>query len=131
MADTLVTLAVASAPAEKLEFGMPEWTVIGDATNAAVTCTRAAVADKQHHCTVVTLSFAATVAAACTFTIKDGTTVIWQAEIPTMDNPAPITFDFQQRPLRAAVNTALVAGLSSPGNIKAVISMSGFTSNRP
>lgn len=115
-------------PAEKWEFGAADWTVYDTGTHAALAAVVAAVAGVQHAIAYVTLSFAAAPVAACVFTIKDGTTIIWQAEIAT-DVPRVVNFDFSKRPLRAAAGAAISANLTDPGvAILATISASGISS---
>lgn len=131
MASTTNTLAGTSPSAERAAFGVPDWTAIDTGTNAALAATRAAVANKQHYATKATLSFSAAVAAAITFTIKDGTTVIFQAQIPAT-TLAPITFDWQRRPLHASTNTDLVAGVGAAGaSVVQTITLEGFSVEAP
>jgi hypothetical protein len=133
MSDTLTALDPSSPVAEKALYGLADWTVVGTATGASTATVTARAqsastngvetAAYQIAPTRAYLSFGATITSACTFTVKDGTTVIFQAEIPTATNPLPIPFDL--RGLRSSAGAALTAAVSSPGSITATITMWG------
>lgn len=124
MADTQVPLSGFAAPVEKVAFGIPIGTVVGLAATGANTATIVAEANKQHLVYTVTISFGATIGTACTLTISDGSTVIWQLEIPTATSPLPIVVDFGNRPLHGSNNAAVQAALTTPGAIKSAICLS-------
>lgn len=131
MADTMVALSVASVPAEKASFGIATHTAVGAVASGANTATFTAVAKQQWFCTQAEVSFGGSITAACTFTISDGATVIYQAEFGTTTTPLPTVFDFQQRPLHASVNAALQGALTSPGVPKSAITLMGFPVLQP
>lgn len=113
MTDTLTTLAKKSVQAERLLYAPPDWVVIGTETAATTTATVAAVTNKQHFVQKAVVSFSAAPAGALTFTIKDGSTTIFQAEIPAATT-APAVYTFE-KPLNGTVNTAMTGNLASAG----------------
>jgi hypothetical protein len=131
MSDTLVALSAISLAAEKALFGVPTATVVGIAATGANTATFTGKTGQQWCLCDVSVSFAATTTAASTLTIKDGTTVIWQVELPTLTSPAPVVLSFAKRPLHASSAANLVIGLTSPGAIASTISASGFLVTQP
>lgn len=130
MADVLRQLAATAPPAETILFGPPTFVVVGTAASGANTATVTAKANQQHFLTSLTLSYGATITAAHTLTVSDGSTVIYQVEIPTITSPSPIHLPFD-RPLHASTNTALVAAITTPGTIASAISLSGFSVMAP
>lgn len=129
MSDTQTQLQSVSLSSERSLYASPDWTAVGTGSNATVTATAVAVAGKVNHCTKLVASFSAAPAAACTVTIKDGTTVIFQAEIPAAVT-APIPFDFSQpgTRLRGSTGNALVAGCTTPGaSTICTLTMEGLT----
>lgn len=133
MSDTQNAMESVAVTAEAVLYGPPDWTVIGTATNSAVTATAVAVANKQNWCYKAIVSFSgASGTSANVFTIKDGTsgTTLFQANIPAAVT-APISFDFSRVPIRGSTNTALVAGLNDPGaSVTATITIIGRTQKR-
>jgi hypothetical protein len=111
---TTNTLAPISPSAEKALFGQPNFTVIDTATAGALdaVATPPANSNKQARMKYLTLSYSAAPAVS-TLTVEDGSTVIWQAQIPA--DAGPYTFDFSEAPLRSTVNTALHAKVGSAG----------------
>lgn len=130
MADTQNALGAANFAAEVVLFCLPDWTVVGSETNAAVTATAVAVTGKVNMCYKAYVSFSgASGTAANTFTIKDGSggTVLFQAAIPAAVT-APIAFDFSRTPIRATRGNALVAALADPGaGVTGTITIIGIT----
>lgn len=127
MTDTLNTLAATSPVAERVLYGVPTQTAVGTVTTGANVATFTGVTGKQWYLCEFTLSFGATTTAASTLTVKDGSTTIYQIDLPTLTNPAPIQFRFDKRPLHASTGAALTINLSSPGTITSTISASAFT----
>lgn len=126
MSASIVNFGESRAPSDKLSYGTDDWTAIHSATATALSAGPAAVAQAQHYCAKVTLSYSAAPAVSV-FTIKDGTTVIFQAEI-SASAPFVNVFDFQKRPLRASIGAALTANVGSAGGaIVQTIIMEGFT----
>lgn len=112
--------------ADKLLFGMPDWSAIHSDTATALSCGAAAVANEQHFATRLTLSYSAAPAVSV-LTIKDGSVVLWQAEISAT---GPFVYDFEfKRPLRARVGQALTANVGSAGGaVVQTLILQGFTS---
>lgn len=126
MPSTTNTLAAIQPAAEVALFGQPAFTCIHTATHTALAASvsppNATQCVRMFRCD---LSFSAAPSAAGTLTVKDGSTVIWQAEISTT-GPFVYSFDFSAKPLRASKNAALSANLGDPGvGIVGTISWSG------
>lgn len=113
MSTTTNTLAPLSGAAEVLLFGQPLVTVIDTGTAGALAATLTPAGDQIARFFRVTLSYSAAPAAS-TLTIKDGNTVIWQAEI-SATGPFVYDFDFSAKPLRSSRGTALSANVGSAG----------------
>jgi len=130
MSDTLTTLAAHSPQAERAMFGLPDWVVIGTETAATTAATVAAVANKQHCVQKAVVSFSAAPGSALTFTIKDGSTTIFQAEIPAATT-APAVYTFE-RALPGTANTAMTGNLASAGgSVVGTIWMCGIDIMKP
>lgn len=112
--------------ADKLAFGAPDWSAIHTATATALACGPAGVQGQQHFATRVTLSYSVAPAVS-TLTIKDGSTVIWQAEISAT---GPFVYDFVfERPLRASAGNDLTANVGSAGGaVVQTLILQGFSS---
>lgn len=129
MADTFTTLQAAAPVAERLLFAPLDWVAIGSETNAATVATIAAVTNKQHFLrkAVVSFSGGSGPASALTFTIKDGSTTIFQAQIPAAVT-APISFDFTHSLLHGTTATAMTGNLGDPGaGVTATIWLGGIS----
>lgn len=131
MADTTNALSAINPTAERALYAFPTSTVASTIATGAPTATLAAVTGKQHCITAVHVSFGATITSACTLTINDGATVIWQLEIPTATAPLPLVLDFQQRPLHGSVGAAMTAALTTPGSIKSTVNVAFFSVGAP
>lgn len=129
MAVAVKTLGFITAiPAERLAFGAPDWTLIDTATATALNAVLAAVQGVQHVLEHVTLSYSAATAVA-TLQVKDGSTVIWQAEIPAA--AGPFIFDFSKCPLRATTGASLSVIVGSAGGaVVQTISAIGYSSQQ-
>jgi len=124
MATTTSTLSGISGAAEVLLFGQPATTTIMTATATALDATLTPAADQIARIFYVTLSYSAAPAVSV-FTIEDGTTVIWQAEI-SATGPFVYNFDFSQKPLRSSRGAVLHAKVGSAGgSVVQTISFSG------
>lgn len=123
----IVTLAKnTKAAADALQYGLPGWTVTDTETNGALSAIVAANASGQHYALGVIVSFSAVPAAACTLTVKDGSTVIATVQFGVaVAGPVAIAFP---RPLPGTINTAMEFALSSPGNITATVCGIGMSS---
>lgn len=98
---------------------------VATATNAAATATFAGVTRQAYLITGVTISASGTPAAAVSVTIKDGTTVIEQIEIPAATF-APVRINYN-RPLEITIGATVAALLPALGaGIKGTISLHGF-----
>ncbi len=128
MSDTLTTLAAHSPQAERSLYAMPDWVVIGS-TTAATTATIAAVALKQHAVQKAVVSFSAAPSGAVQFKINDGSTVIFQAEIPAATT-APAVYTFE-RALCGSVNTAMTGTVGDSGGATCTVWMCGIDILRP
>lgn len=127
MPASIVNLGNGVGPtADKLAYGMPDWSAIHSDTAAALSCGPAAVANEQHFATRLTLSYSAAPAVSV-LTIKSGSTVLFQVEISAT---GPFVYDFEfKRPLRAAVGSALTANVGSAGGaVVQTLILQGFTS---
>ena len=114
MATTTTTLAAISPTAEIALFGQPQFTSIHTATHTALSATVTAPnADQCVRMFHLTLSYSAAPAVSV-LTVKDGATVIWQAEI-SVTGPFVYTFDFSQKPLRGSKGAALSANVGDAG----------------
>lgn len=131
MSDTKTVLAAISVAAERLMYSPLDWVVIGTEQAATTTATVPAVATKQHIVVKAVVSFSAAPAGVLTFTIKDGSTTIFQAEIPAATT-APAVYDFSTRPLHGSTNTALTGNLATAGGTTVqTIWMGGLTVAQP
>lgn len=134
-ANTVVALAtLQDLVAEKAAWGGPEWTVIGLATAAASVATLAGATNAnsvkvQHYLDYVTFSGSLANTVATSVQIKDGSTVIWEAQFPISTAPMLLHFDFSDRPLRCTAGAALIATISSTLGAGAVgeVSMVGHS----
>jgi hypothetical protein len=127
MADTKTTLQASAPVAERLLYGPPDWVVIGSEANGTTAATVAAATGKQHFPQKAVVSFSGQPATALTFTIKDGSTTIFQAEIPAAVT-APISFDFSRARIHGTITTALTGNLAAAGSgITGTIWMCGQT----
>lgn len=114
MASTTTTLQAISVVAERALFGQPGFTVLDTATAGALAASYTpADSFKCARMFHLTLSYSAAPAASV-LTVKDGTTVIWQAEI-SASAPFVHAFDFSAKPLRASAGAALSANVGSAG----------------
>lgn len=111
---------------EDLLGAQTEWTVVTTATNSVATATKAAVVGQRHFVTYVTVSASAAPAAAVTATIKDGTTVITQFEMPA-SAIAPIFVPIA-RSLRISVGALVEISVPALGaGVKGTVTIGGFT----
>ncbi len=121
-ANTVVGLAVVQdLLAEKAAWGGPDWTVIGLATAATSTATLAGATNGanvkvQHYVDYVTFSGSLANTVAATVNIKDGSTVIWEAQFPIATSPFFIPVDFPGRPLRNTPGAAMSASVTTLGS---------------
>lgn len=83
------------ARGETLLFGPLGWSVVATATNGISAATKAGVAGFQHVISGVSLSASAAPTAIQTVTLKDGSTVLEQWELPVAAFAA-IMFDFKR-----------------------------------
>ena len=116
MAATSGALAARSVNAEKALFGGAGSWAMDTETTGAATATRTGVTAKQHCCFKVVVGFAVAPTAAVTLQVKDGTTVIFQTQIPAALT-APVPIDFGLRPLWATQGADLVATCTDAGGI--------------
>ena len=102
------------------------WHVVATGTNAVATATRAASSEQAHFITGVEYSTSGIPAAATSVTIKDGTTVIAQFEVPaTQRDPVILPF---ARPLRCTRGNAASAAIGALGaGIVGTVNLHGFT----
>lgn len=129
MADTLTTLGAYSAAGEKLLYAYPDWTAVGSETAGTTTATATALAGRQRAALWAVVSFSAAPAGAIVFQLKDGSTVIFQAEIPASAT-APILIPL--RGLRATQGVALSATMGSAGgSTVGTIALAGVTLRQP
>lgn len=120
--------AIQDLVAEKASWGGPEWTV-GKTTTAAATvavlagATNSAGVKVQHYLDYLTVSWNLANTNVTSVQIKDGTTVIWEAQIP-IAQASPMHFDFSHRPLRntagALLSAEIVASLGA-GTVQEVM----------
>lgn len=102
------------ARAEACLFGPLGWpSVIASGTAAVATATKAAAPGFQHILSGITISASGTPAAAVTVTLKDGTTVIDQWEIPAAAF-APIVIEYK-RPFIITVGNLVELSIPSLG----------------
>ena len=114
MATTTSTLAAVSPTAEVALYGQPQFTSLHTATATALSATVTPPnADQQCRMFHLTLSYSAAPAVSV-LTVKDGTTVLWQAEI-SATGPFVYVFDFSLKPLRGSRGAALSANVGSAG----------------
>jgi hypothetical protein len=114
MATTTNTLSAIRLQAEVALYGQPTFTSIHTATASALSATVTAPnANQQVRMFHLTLSYSAAPAVSV-LTVKDDTTVIWQAEI-SATGPFVYTFDFSAKPLRSSTGKALSANVGSAG----------------
>ena len=130
MTTTTTTLQAVSIPAEHAFFGQPSVTVIHTATHTALSATltpatgQYAMVARMFFCT---LSFSAAPATVLTFTVKDGSTVIFQAEL-SVTGRFVYHFDFSDKPLRGSAGAVLSANVGDAGvGIVQTISFAGDT----
>lgn len=125
-ANDVNTLApITNTAAEKLQFGVPDWTAV-HTVDAACDAVVAGAEGVQHFCQHVTLSYDEAPAKS-TLTVEDGSSVIWQAAIPAA--AGPFDFDFSGSPLRAATGAAIHAKVTDPGgSVVACVTMIGYSS---
>lgn len=116
-ANTVVAFAtIQQLAAEKASWGQPEWSVIGLATAGATTATLAAATNAlgvkiQHYLDYLTISWSITHTNASSVAIKDGSTTIWEAQIP-IGSATVLHFDFSTRPLPNTAGAALSATIA-------------------
>jgi hypothetical protein len=114
MSSSTQTLSPVSLVAERALFGQPGFTVIHSATATILGATYTPVAaNSMARMFHLTLSYSAAPAAS-TLTVKDGSTIIWQAEI-SATGPFVYVFDFSAKPLRGSNAAALSANVGSAG----------------
>jgi len=128
MAQAITTLGpVVNTQSDKLLYGQPDWSVVNTGTNASIACVLAAVTNVQHYCVELDVSFASAPLTAGVMTIKDGTTVIWQASFGVGSGQF-FHIDFM-RPLRATNGAALTATVDAAGtSVAGTVTMIGFSS---
>lgn len=125
MATTTNTLQPVSVVAERALYGQPGFTVIHTATATALSATFTPKGQDVARMFHLTLSYSVAPAVS-TLTVKDGTTVIWQAEIPAA--AGPYVFDFSDKPLRGSAGAVLSANVGSAGGtVVQTISWTGDT----
>ncbi len=103
------------------------WFVVDTQTAAIATATKSAAAARRHFITGMSLSLSTAPAGVLSVTVKSGTTVIDQLEIPAAAQ-APLVVNFP-RPYRA-LNANELVSVSCPsggGSCKATVSLRGFT----
>ena len=112
MADTPITYAVTSPTVERVAFALPQNGAIGSGTGST-TATVTGVTGKQFCVQKAVISFSAAPTGALTFTIKDGTTAIFQAEIPA-NATAPAVYTFEH-PLPGSTGATVTGNCGDPG----------------
>jgi len=128
MAQAIVTLGpVVNTQSDKLLYGQPDWSIVNTGTNASIACVLAAVTNVQHFCTELDVSFATAPSSGGVMTVKDGTTVIWQASFGVGSGQF-FHIDFA-RPLRATNSASLTATVDAAGSsVAGTVTMIGFSS---
>ena len=111
---------------EDVAYAPIEWSVVASGTNATATATKAAAAGVQHFVMGISVSFSGAPSAALTVTLKDGTTVIDQWEVPA-GAQSPLPFNFT-RPFRITSGNLTELGIPAAGvGIKATAVLKGFS----
>jgi hypothetical protein len=115
------------ARAEACLFGPLGWpSVIASATAGVATATKAAAAGFQHILSGVSISASGAVAVAVTVTLKDGTTVIDQWELPASAF-APIVIEYKRPFVITAGNLVELSIPSLGAAIKGTAVIRGLT----
>lgn len=127
--NAVLTLAkVQDLLAETKAWGYSEWTVGATTTAAATTAVVAAVTSgntvkAQHYLDYLTVSMSLVATNTTSVQIKDGSTVIWEAQL-AISGPTYYHFDFSKRPLPASAGAALTATVVASlgaGNVQEVM----------
>ena len=116
MASTTTTLVALSIPAEERLAANPTRSFVDTGTAAALSATLTPNTGQFAQVARLlraTLSYSAAPAVSV-LTVKDGTTVIWQAEI-SASAPFLYDFDFSNCPLRATAGAVLSVNVGSAG----------------
>lgn len=130
MAAQDVQLAASSPPAEKQLTGPNDWVAYHSAANTALSAPHAAFTGFQHFVTCIVCTSDGDLAAAGVITVKDGTTVIFTANIPTTFRSMVVPFP---KPLNGSVNAAVSVNMSTTGGggVTGTVWMSGYSVRNP
>lgn len=128
--NAVVSLAsIQDLVAEKASWGGPEW-VVGKTVTAAATvaviagATNASNVKVQHYLDHLTVSTSIVSTVVSSVQIKDGTTVIWECQLPLLWGVNPLMLDLSLRPLRntaGALLSAEVTGTLGAGAVTTVV----------
>ena len=112
MATTTIPLASISVNAERALFGQPDFTVLQTATATALSAAYTPSAQDIARLFKLCASFSAAPAVSV-IQVMDGSTVIWQQDIPAA--AGPYQWDFSAKPLRASAGAVLSVTMGSAG----------------
>ena len=103
------------------------WVAIDQDADANIVATKAAIADHRHFVTRITISFDIAVVDAVVATVKSGSTVIDQFEVPIAAIGAFVVRDYTS-PRRGGTNEAITITVPDPGSsVVCTAVVAGFT----
>ena len=110
---------------ERLAHWPTEWTEGAESDSGTITATKAALAQKRHMITHITVSSTAAPGAVLTVTVRSGTTVLKKFFVPTQAY-APIMPNFV-RPLKGGLGELVSIECSNPTGVMMRVEIGGFT----
>lgn len=120
-------LAPSQPDAGRSLYGANTWVAYHTASNTTLAAKHAAVAGQYHIARQIVVTADAATAGVNVLTVKDGTTVIFTANLPTSIQTSPVIITFPGG-LQASVDADITVGMTSTGNsANATVWMTGYS----